>query len=131
MCKRIFLSFALFLPVVLLTGCMGSNEQFIQGTWMYDDPHLRITTGESENITEWTFDRDTFEYKSCCFNNNQHLVGRYEVIESQGEILTLHLSHIRGDAVFGRIEIQVVVNFEEDTLNIQGTGPYVRIITVP
>ena len=114
--------------VLLLSGCSDANDQFIQGSWFYRDPHLKSVTGETYQEVTWTFDRGTFEFYSCCFNAETHLTGRYRIVDSSDDRLVLELFNLRGGAQTGRLEIGLKIDREQDTLTIQASGPYTRTL---
>jgi len=116
------------LIALLVSGCSDANDQFIQGSWFYRDPHLKSVTGETYLEATWTFDRGTFEFYSCCFNDETHLAGRYRIVDSNDDRLVLELFNLRGGAQSGRIEIGLKIDREQDTLTIQASGPYTRTL---
>jgi hypothetical protein len=124
--KRILGSW--LLVALLLSGCSDANDQFIQGSWFFRDPHLKEVTGETYLEITWTFDRGTFEFYACCFNDEQHLAGRYRIVESNDDHLVLELFNLRGGEQTGRLEIGLRIDREQDALTIQGGGPYTRTL---
>jgi hypothetical protein len=109
----------------LLAGCAGDpNDNYIQGTWYYDDPHIREVPGESFLETLWTFDRGTYNTYTCCFINSEDS-GRYEIISSEGESLVLELFN-PGKPNEDRVQVLITIDREAGTLSIQRTGPFTR-----
>jgi len=112
---------------VLAAGCAGDpNEGFIQGSWYFNDPHLRQVVGESALETTWTFDRGVYQVYSCCFVRFSQS-GRYAILESQGDTLVLELFNRDGDISSERTSIKLLIDRENQTLKIQIGGPFTRI----
>ncbi len=119
----------LLLTVVFVAGCTNANEKFIQGTWYMRSEHLDQATGETYLEVEWTFNSGAFEYRACCFNVDQHLTGRYRILDNKDDILTIELFNIKGSGSIGPAELRLVINRDEDTLVIQGGQPYTRLLS--
>ena len=123
-----FILILLILAGIFLSGCaMDPNEEFIQGSWYYLDPHLQDIVGESQLEVYWTFDRGRYEYYACCFVKMQQ-TGRYAVIKSEGDSLYLEFFNPDGDTRAEPVEIKIVINREEGTLNIPGSGELTRTL---
>jgi len=112
----------------LVLGCSDANDQFIQGTWFYRDPHLESVSGETYLETVWTFDRGSFEFYTCCFAGEMHQTGRYRILDSKENILTIELFNIKGSGTGGRGKMRLVIDREADTLVIQRGGPHTRVV---
>jgi hypothetical protein len=113
--------------MVLLAGCASDpNDQFIQGSWYFNDPHLNRIAGESALETTWTFDRGAYQVYACCFVRSTHF-GRYTILESQADTLVLELFNQDGSIKSERTSIKLVIDRENQTLKIQGGGPFTRI----
>jgi hypothetical protein len=111
----------------MLAGCRGDpNDQFIQGTWYFRDPHFNDKPGESQQETWWAFDRGTYEFSSCCFVESEEY-GRYEIIQSEGDELVLELFHRDGRFNSERTQISITIDREEDGLKIQRGGLFERV----
>ena len=112
--------------MALAAGCAGDpNDLFIQGSWYFNDPHLKQVVGESALEEYWSFDRGTYHVYTCCFiRSNQS--GRYDIVESQGDTLVLELFDRDGDITFERTSLKLVIDRENDTLTIQRGGPFTR-----
>jgi hypothetical protein len=123
---------ALLLVISMLAcGCADVNDEFIQGSWYYRNPHLINLSGESHLEITWTFAGGTFEYYSCCFNGEFYQTGRYEIAKSEGDSIVLELFNQRGsDLGSGRQEIGIKIDRDQDTLTIQAAGPYSRTLPV-
>ncbi|HUF38274.1 MAG TPA: hypothetical protein VMN57_07115 [Anaerolineales bacterium] len=112
---------------LLLGGCMGENEQRIQGTWEYFDEHLAEIAGESQLTVVWHFSAGTFIYQACCFNVDIEFGGGYRIIDSSADQLTLELYNTYGTGARMDGEIGIVINRETGTLNIQGAEPFRKV----
>ena len=113
--------------LIALAGCRSDpNEPFIQGYWRYSDPHLGAQVSEKGQVTTWIFDEGGFRTDACCFFE-QHLSGRYRIVKSEGDALILELYALDGNLKSDRLQIQVIIDREADTLKIQRAGPYQRL----
>ena len=118
----------LLLLAASLASCRPDpNLQFIQGGWYYLDPHLQSVTGESQSETVWTFDRGAYTVYSCCFVKIQS-GGSYQLIESEGDILTIEMFNSDGVFYGDRASVRIEIDRAADTIEIQGAGPYTRSI---
>lgn len=98
---------------------MGDKERFIQGTWAF---------GTSTDDGHGTYLELTFKPGSFAMWGYPPLeqTGRYEVIGSAGDSLTLRLSGQTGDLPTDDREMVVVIDRAGETLTIDGSGPYTR-----
>ena len=113
--------------LLALVGCtLDPNEAYIQGSWYYNDPHLLSIVGESFNETFWTFESGTYETTTCCFTRFQQY-GRYDILESEGDTMTLVLFNIDGRFNSERVQIKVRIDREAGTIKLTGVGPLERI----
>ena len=117
----------LLLLALLLTGCMDANEEYIQGVWQYDSIHLRQMTSESELIVEWSFSGGVFEYSACCFNIDDYQTGRYRIVDSDEDSLTLDLFNVEGGELAVDRQITIKIDRENETLSINHAKPFIRI----
>jgi hypothetical protein len=122
---------SLLLGIILLASFLGActpdqNEAFIQGSWFYNDQHIQEQIGESFEETIWSFDRGTYETYSCCFVKFQQY-GRYDIIESDGDKLTLELFNIDGKFNSERVQIAIRIDREADTIRLLRAGPFTRM----
>ncbi len=128
----IFIGIGLLLAFAL-TGCTDANEDFIQGSWIFTDMHFKEVGGvynnQIDNVTEWDFDRGSFIFTSCCFNDDYHISGLYRILDSQENVLDLELYNVKGTlrSRNDRFPIRIVIDFEEGTAAIMGGGPFTRI----
>ncbi|MEJ2263506.1 MAG: hypothetical protein P8X95_08670 [Anaerolineales bacterium] len=124
---RCALVLMIVLVALLTASCRGDpNEMFIQGTWYNNDEHLKQVVGESPLETWWTFDRGAYELSACCFVKTSE-TGRYEILKSEGDSLTLGLFNRNGDVSGSRAQIKIVIDREAETLRIQRAGPFERV----
>ena len=126
--RKLGILLALSCITFLTLGCFDANDQFIQGTWYYRDPHLDSVSGETYLEAEWTFDRGSFEFYTCCFAGEIHQTGRYRILESKENILTIELFNVQGSGTDGSGEMRLVIDREADTLVIQGGRPFERVV---
>jgi len=110
---------------ILLTGCTDRNEAFIQGTWVYSEPSVGGITPQSSVHTNWTFDRGRVEAHSCC-DFRPGMTGRYRIVRSEDDLLTLELFDLEGATDADALEIDLILNRTRESLTIQGTGPFLR-----
>jgi hypothetical protein len=115
------------LALLLLSGCLGENEQFIQGTWEYNDAHLAEIVSESDLTVVWYFSAGTFTYQACCFNLDLEFGGRYRILDSTGDVMTLELYNTFGTGSRMDGEIRIELDRAAGTLNIQGTEPFYKL----
>ncbi|MGD9100965.1 MAG: hypothetical protein PVF45_10835 [Anaerolineae bacterium] len=116
--------------VLVVVGCTDANEDFIQGSWYTRSDHLDQVSGETYLEVQWTFDRGTFAYRACCFNIDASLTGRYRILESEGDEITLELFNVKGSETRIQPEIKLIINRDEDTLVVIGGGEYRRVLSI-
>jgi hypothetical protein len=121
----------LFIWLVLLCAFMTActpdeNEAFIQGRWFYNDLHIQQQVGESFSETYWTFDGGNYETYTCCFVEFQQY-GRYTVLESEEDRLTLEFFNIDGKFNSERFQAIVKIDRQADTISLLRGGPFTRI----
>ena len=117
----------LVLLCAFLTACTSDeNEAFIQGSWFYNSQHIQEQVGESFLEVYWTFDGGNYETYSCCFMEF-HQYGRYAIVESEGDRLTLELFNIDGKFNSERVQILVKIDRQADMISLTGGGPFTRI----
>lgn len=125
--SRCMLILVLISEALLAASCRGdANEMFIQGTWYNNDEHLKQVVGESPQETWWAFDRGAYELSACCFARISE-TGRYEILKSEGDSLTLELFNRKGEVSDSRAQIKIVIDREAETLRIQRAGPFERV----
>jgi hypothetical protein len=112
----------------LTLGCFDTNDQFIQGTWYFRDPHLESVSGETYLEAYWTFNRGGFEFYTCCFAGEIHQTGRYRIVKSTEDVLDIELFNVKGTGTGDRGAMRLVIDREADTLVIQGSGPFERVL---
>ena len=117
---------AVFLAAALSACTADENEAFIQGSWYYDDPHIKKQIGESYSETFWTFERGTYETYTCCFVQFEQF-GRYNILESDGDKLVLELFNIDGKFNSERVPIAISIDRQGDTIRMARAGPFTRL----
>ncbi|HET7089557.1 MAG TPA: hypothetical protein VFL17_12990 [Anaerolineae bacterium] len=121
-----------WLPLIVLLAILGAgcrsdpNDQFIQGWWTYSDPHLGSIVSEKFQESVWRFDRGTYRFDACCMFE-QHTFGKYNIVESEGDVLVLELFWQDGSYRSEPTQIRIVIDRQNDTLKVQRTGPFRRI----
>lgn len=112
---------------LLLAGCMGEQEQAIQGIWEYNEEHLKSIASEQHLTVVWYFGNGSFRYQACCFNVDEELSGQYRILDVSGDIIDLQLYNLDNASARVNPEIRIRIDAEEGTLNIQGAGPYRKV----
>ena len=120
--KRLFplltIALLLFSSVAHTASLHKTNEDFIQGKWRL--------TGENDGhawFLEWTFDRGRFDLKGYPPLAQE---GKYRIIKSDGDKLTLELYDQKGNFGTDNSQIEVVIHKKKNTLMIKGQGPFKR-----
>jgi len=129
--RKVNFSLVLLLGIIVLvsflTACQSDeNEAFIQGRWFYNDLHIQQQVGESFSETYWTFDGGNYETYTCCFVEFQQY-GRYTILESEGDRLTLEFFNIDGKFNSERFQAIVKIDRQADTISLLRGGPFTRI----
>ena len=124
--RRTFFLASLFL-LVFLAGCMGANEEYIQGRWEYQSEHLANIPAEKHLHITWEFYGGSFYYYVCCMNIDQELTGHYRIVSNDGNIIDLELYDVKGSNTGGNRELRIKIDQETDTLTIMGTKPFIRL----
>ena len=125
--SRLVFLLGIIVLVSFLTACQSDeNEDFIQGRWFYNDLHIQQQVGESFSETYWTFDGGNYETYTCCFVEFQQY-GRYTVLESEGDRLTLEFFNIDGKFNSERFQAIVKIDRQADTISLLRGGPFTRI----
>lgn len=119
--------FVALLLMIFFAGCMGPNEEFIQGRWEYQSDHLSNIPAESHLHVTWQFYGGSFYYYACCFNIDLELTGRYRILSTEGNIIDLELYDVQGSGSRISREIRIKIDSETDTLTIMGTKPFIRL----
>jgi hypothetical protein len=125
--RQISILLGILVLVTLLAACSpDQNDAFIQGSWYFNDPHIREQVGESYEETIWTFDRGAYETYSCCFIKYQQY-GRYDIIESERDKIVLELFNINGKFNSERVSITITIDREAETIRLLRAGPFTRM----
>lgn len=118
---------SLLLPVVfglfalLLAGCAGETELYIQGKWARGNVHF---------WDEWNFDRGTYWHEYDDGHTHIYERGRYSIIESGEDSLLLELHDQEGalPSIEDRVELPITIYPETDTAKIH-RQEYTRVLT--
>ena len=125
--RQILILLCVIVLTTLLAACSpDQNDIFIQGSWYFNDPHIREQIGESYEETIWTFDRGAYETYSCCFLKFQQY-GRYDVLESEEDRIVLELFNIDGKFNSERVQIAITIDRGNDTIRLLRAGPFTRM----
>ena len=116
--KRIFISLLL---IFTLSACTRDpNVQFIQGTWE------NAQADGGNRFFQWVFDNGTFtrqqEIDSGTF---LYTTGQYQLVESDGDVLTLELFDFSGDRISyedSPMTIRIEIDRVNDTAKIASTA---------
>jgi len=114
MIKRLFI--ILFLAFTLSSCALDPNEQFIQGTW-------EIVQSDADNeFFQWVFNNGLFSREQVIDRINPlYTTGRYRVLQSNGDFLTLELFDYDGDRISyenNPMSIQIEIDRENNTIKI-------------
>ncbi len=122
--RRLFPLFAI--AVILFSTALPraasyrkTQEDFIQGMWRL--------TGENSGhawFLEWTFHRGRFDLKGY---PPLAQAGKYRVIKTDGDKLTLELYDQKGNFGTEDSQIEIVIDKKKETLMIKGQGPFNRV----
>lgn len=125
--KRLAILFALFLLFQAAASCQDPNDAFIQGTWEFQFDHLDDMISEEHLTVVWFFSGGNFTYQSCCFNMDIEAGGRYRILDSSEDRLTIELYNTYGTGSRFGGEILILLDRENNQLTIQGEGPFQRL----
>jgi hypothetical protein len=75
----------------------------------------------------WFFSGGTFTYQACCFNTDIEFGGRYRILDSSENVLTLEIYNTYGTGSRMDGEIRIVIDRDEGTLSIQGAKPFNKL----
>ena len=117
----LFISLAISFPVA--SRAEDANDDSIQGTW-YLSGQVSSKGGHGFSwFLEWTFDHSKFNLSGY---PPLHQEGRYRILKTEGNKLTLELYDQKGNFGTENSQIEIVVNKEKDTLTIKDQGPFTR-----
>jgi hypothetical protein len=125
--KRYFLILSLMMLSLLAANCQDPNDAYIQGAWEFNSDHLAEIVSEEHLTVIWFFSGGSFTYQSCCFNMDIDVGGRYRILDSSEDRITIELYNTYGSGSRFGGEILIVIDRENDEINIQGTGPFHRL----
>jgi hypothetical protein len=116
------ISLFIILFSMLLASCAPPSEAAIQGWWEWNSVHLQSIAGEQHLTTVWNFDGGSFYHSACCFNTDLEVSGRYRILDSGEDFITIELYDTQGTGF--RFGGEMRIEIEDGTLTIQGAGPY-------
>jgi hypothetical protein len=97
-----------------------TNAQFIQGQWSYSQD---LGGGFASTLT-WDFRSGHFTLEGCPPLSQE---GDYRVVKSDGDNVTLRLVNQSGDLPTADRDLEIVLNRSDETLMIDGQGPFHRV----
>lgn len=108
------------LLIFTLSACsLDTNEQFIQGSWQIAQP------GTGNEFFLWRFNNGTFNREQEIDGGSSlYTTGRYQVTESEGDVLTLELFDFSGDRISyenNPMTIKIEIDRTNDTARITNT----------
>jgi hypothetical protein len=110
----------LLLLILTLSACkLDSNEQFIQGTW-------EIAQADVDNeFFQWEFNNGTFTRQQEIDRGDMlYTTGRYRLVESDADVLTLELFDYSGDRISyenNPMTVKIEIDRADDTARITNT----------
>ena len=125
--KKWIIGIFLILSTLFLTACMSDAEKAIQGTWEYNEEHLKTMASEQRLTIVWFFNGGTFSYQACCFNTDEEIAGRYRIKNVEGNIVTLELYNTRGSNFRLNTELRIKIDPETGELTITNAGPFRKL----
>ena len=120
--KRIFI---FLLLIFTLAACTRDpNVQFIQGTWE------NAQAGGDNRFFQWVFSNGTFTRQQEIDSGRfLYTTGQYQLIESDGDLLTLELFDFSGDRISyenSPMTIRIEIDRLKDTARIASTA-FIRV----
>ncbi len=117
----LFISLLVSIPVA--SRAEDAQDTSIQGNW-YLSGQLDSKDGHGFSwFLEWTFDHGKFNLSGY---PPLHQEGKYRVVKTDGDKLTLELYEQKGNFGTENSRIEIVVDKEKDRLMIDGKGPFER-----
>ncbi|GAB4580365.1 MAG: hypothetical protein Fur0022_31050 [Anaerolineales bacterium] len=114
--------------LLAVTGCTPDpNHEFIEGQWIFDDPHLQDVIGQSFLEHVWVFHEGNFSYEVCCLHEI-YMRGYYDIVESGDGYVIMDLYNIEANEAIYETEQQIRITLDHvaDTIIISHSGPYTR-----
>jgi hypothetical protein len=109
----------LLLQLIALISCATSDPvSLIQGSWRLDE--TLDTEGHNRSYLIWHFENGHFSLEAYPPLRQS---GRYQVLASEEGIARLRLFEQSGD--LGSSEREIVIVLNDDTLTIDGRGPFI------
>ena len=108
------------LLIFTLSACsLDTNEQFIQGSWQIAQP------GTGNEFFLWRFNNGNFNREQEIDGGSSlFTTGRYQVTESEADVLTLELFDFSGDRISyenNPMTIKIEIDRTNDTVRITNT----------
>jgi len=120
--KRIL--FFLFLIFTLAACTRDPNVQFIQGTWE------SAQAGGDNRFFQWVFSNGTFTRQQEIDSGRfLYTTGQYQLVESDGDLLTLELFDFSGDRISyenSPMTIRIEIDRAKNTARIASTA-FIRV----
>lgn len=111
------------LAALLLSGCMGEQEEWLQGRWAQGNVHF---------WAEWSFAEGLYSYSNdytTIGTANNYESGRYAVKESGEDYIVLELFDRSGNnpgALEENERLRIEFNLEQDSIHFRG-NTYLRV----
>ena len=110
----------ILLLLITLSACaFDPNEEFIQGSWQIAQP------GAGNEFFQWHFSNGTFIREQKIDGGSWlYTTGRYQLIESKGDVLTLELFDFSGDRISyenNPMRIKLEIDRANDSVRITNT----------
>lgn len=120
--KRIFIFILLIFTLVACTR--DPNVQFIQGTWE------NAQSDADNRFFQWVFSNGTFTRQQEIDSGRfLYTTGQYQLVESDGDVLTLELFDFSGDRISyedSPMTIRIEIDRLNDTARIASTA-FIRV----
>ena len=109
----------------ILIGCrMDPNHDFIQGNWYFIHQRNKpVYHTPGEDIEYWSFSNGTYYTRSCCLHLDEES-GRYNIIASTEDSITLSLFPKSGVQFSEDYQVFIKINQVDKTLQINNHGPF-------
>jgi hypothetical protein len=116
---------SLVLVLTSLTACtFDSNEEFLQGRWIFANEYGDDRSGPAHVVNEWVFQGGTF-FTQFAVAVPMTLYGNYRVLESGENFLRLEIYNLNGTQAYAytdqKGQIDIKLDPENDQIRIQGT----------
>ena len=115
--------------LLTVTGCTPDpKHEFIEGQWIFVDPHLQDVIGQSFLEHVWVFGDGAFSYDVCCLHE-VYMTGYYDIVETGDDYLIMDLYNIDANEIIYETDQQIRITLDQtaDTMIISLGGPYIRV----